>query len=341
MLTGLLIGHTQAQPGLKGTYYSGTNFETKVLTRIDPQISFDWTGRSPVSGLGKSYYSIRWTGKLLAPVSGRYVFNAKVDDGIRIWVGNRQVMDAWQLNDSKRFTGAVTLKAGQYYDLKIDYFNDLLGGVIELFWQRPDEVNPPFSSGKPISGQYLYQTIPTPPKPVVPPKPTTKPAVVVAPTPKPAPKPVVVPPKPESVVAAVIPPVVAAPEKTPEAQAQAETFGSVETGKLLVLENVFFERSTYVLLPESFAELDKLVRTLRQNPALRISIAGHTDNVGDPRLNQSLSEYRARVVVNYLTRHGIADDRVGAMGYGGSRPVADNDTETGRARNRRVEFIVK
>ncbi len=74
---------------------------------------------------------------------------------------------------------------------------------------------------------------------------------------------------------------------------------------------------------------------------LNTTTAGHADNVGDPRLNQSLSEYRARVVMNYLIRHGIAGDRVGAMGYGGSRPVAGNDTETGRAKNRRVKFVVK
>ncbi len=338
MVIGLLTSQTQAQSGLKAEYYTGTNFETKVLIRVDPQIRFDWRGRSPAAGMGSSYFSVRWTGKLLAPASGQYIFSALVDDGIRVWVGNRKVIDAWALHDDESFKGAVVLEAGKYYDLRVDYFNDLLEGKINLLWQRPDEINLPFSNGTTISGQYLYQKIPTSPRPVVPPKPITKPTVVVAPTPKPAPKPVVVPPKPKPVVAAVIPPVVvAAPEKTPE----AETFGSVETGKMLVLENVFFERSNYVLLPESFAELDKLVRTLRQNPAVRINIAGHTDNVGDPRLNQSLSEYRARVVMNYLIRHGIAGDRVGATGYGGSRPVAGNDTETGRAKNRRVEFVVK
>ncbi len=339
VVTGLLAGQLLAQPGLKGEYYNGTSFETKVLTRTDPQIAFDWTGRSPVNGIGESYYSVRWTGKLLAPASGRYVFNAKVDDGIRIWVGNQKVMDVWQLNDYKRFTGSVVLQAGQYYDLRVDYFNDMLGGVIELFWQLPNEPKRPFSNGIAIGGQYLYQKVPVTVKPVVaPPKPAPKPVSAAVSVEKPLPKPVALPPKPRPVVAAVIPPVVvAAPEKKPE----TETFGSVETGKTLVLENVFFEQSNYVLLPESFAELDKLVRTLRQNPAVRIDIAGHTDNVGDPRLNQSLSEYRARVVKNYLTQHGIADNRVEAAGYGGSRPVAGNDTEAGRARNRRVTFMVR
>ncbi len=352
MLIGLICPAVLAQPGMIAEYYNGTNFETKVLTRIDPQINFNWAGRSPGAGMGVSYFSVRWTGKLLAPVSGKYTFSALVDDGIRVWVGNRKVIDAWALHDDENFVGSVILEAGKYYDLRVDYFNDMLEGKIELQWHRPDEVNkrspvierygrsvpgPPIYQS--IDARYLYRTVPFPPKPVVtPPKPVIKPIAVAKPTPKPLPKPAALPPKPTPVVAAVSPPaVVTAPEKKPE----TETFGSVETGKTLVLENVFFEQSNYVLLPESFAELDKLVRTLRQNPAVRIDIAGHTDNVGDPRLNQSLSEYRARVVKNYLTQHGITDERVESAGYGGSRPVAGNDTEAGRARNRRVTFTVK
>src|SRR5205085_5943453 len=115
----------------------------------------------------------------------------------------------------------------------------------------------------------------------------------------------------------------------------------LEMGQSLVLKSVLFEQSTYVLLPESFSELDKLVRTLQQNPALRIEITGHTDNVGDPRLNQSLSEYRARVVMHYLNRHGIAENRVDAKGYGGSRPLTGNTTERERAQNRTDEAVEK
>ena len=108
-----------------------------------------------------------------------------------------------------------------------------------------------------------------------------------------------------------------------------------------VLQHVQFEQSSYILLSGSFPELDKLVQMLRANPAWRIELIGHTDNVGDPRVNQTLSEYRARIVMNYLTRHGVAEDRIDTKGYGGSRPVSGNDTEAGRAKNRRVEFVVK
>lgn len=361
LASGLAIPPALAQPGLKGEYYNGTNFETKVATRIDPQISFNWNGRNPVPGIGLSYFSVRWTGKLYAPVSGKYDFSATVDDGIRVWVGNRRVIDAWGLHDDVNVRGSIMLEAGNYYDLRVDYFNDLLEGKIDMLWHRPDDANQQQvtlnqygrpvvrpDGYRPIDAQYLYRTAPVPPKRAVPlPKPAVKP-IAVAPKPKPVRKPVSTPvvtakPRPTLVVAAAplpTPPpsaTLAAAEKKPV----NETFGALETGKSLVLENVFFEQSKYVLLPESYAELDKLVRTLQQNPAVRIEIAGHTDNVGDPRLNQSLSEYRARVVMNYLTRHGIGGDRVEATGYGGSRPLTSNDTETNRAKNRRVAFVVK
>lgn len=346
-----------AQSGLVGEYYTGTNFEHKVLTRVDPKIRFDWTGRKPVPGLGESYFSVRWTGKLLAPVSGKYDFSALVDDGIRVWVGNRKIIDAWALHNSDHFKGSVVLEAGKYYDLRVDYFNDLLGGVIDLVWCRPDEISkvPPLrdAAGKPVSdpttyhtidGQFLYRTVPPAPKPVaavVPPRPAPRPvATVITQQVKPAVKPVDMPVAVRKSVAVPTPPPAATPA-VPAKTSSAETFSALEAGKALLLQAVYFEQSTYVLLPESFPELDKLVRTLQQNPAVRISIVGHTDNVGDPRLNQALSEYRARVIMNYLTRHGIADDRVEATGYGGSRPLTTNATETDRARNRRVEFVVK
>jgi outer membrane protein OmpA-like peptidoglycan-associated protein len=345
-----MTGRLRAQQGLKGDYYNGTNFEYKVLTRTDPQIHFDWSNHSPATGIGKSYYSIRWTGQLLAPVSGRYLFSANVDDGIRVWVGNRKIIDAWGLHDSIRFKGAVILEAGKYYDIRVDYFNDLLGGVIELLWQPPNETRTQTplvdAAGKPltdptyyqpITGQYLYQKRPPLPAPVVvAPKPepvaVPKPRVIIRP------KPVIALRKPRPVVRAPTPvaPVVL-PEKKPEPQISTLP----KAGSVLTVKQILFEQSTWILLPESFAELDSVVALLRQHPTVRIEVVGHTDNVGDARLNQSLSEYRARVVRHYLIGHGIAEYRIEANGYGGSRPDYSNDTEADRARNRRVEFIIK
>ncbi len=105
--------------------------------------------------------------------------------------------------------------------------------------------------------------------------------------------------------------------------------------------NVFFAQSTYTLLPESLTNLDKLVRVMRTNPQFRLDISGHTDNVGDSRLNQTLSEYRAKVVANYLIQRGIAPDRLTIRGYGSAQPAASNTTESERIRNRRVAIAVR
>jgi outer membrane protein OmpA-like peptidoglycan-associated protein len=350
LLLWLVVGRAMAQQdqkfGLKGEYYNGTNFEQKVLTRVDPQLDFNWRQSSPARGVNQSYYSVRWTGKLVAPASGRYTFNAKVDDGIRIWVGNRKVMDVWQLNDSKTFTGSIVLEGGHVYDLRIDYFNAMLEGEIKLYWVRPDAKKPLLGffdeQGEPITSRYFR--LPTPPG-IALPKPVVTPSVAVSATPaKPVSRSLTSAPvrQPKPIVTGSLPQPVAA--SAPVAMSVPESKTVVTTApyaKPAILQQVQFEQSSYVLLPQSFPELDKLVQTLRANPAWHIELIGHTDNVGDPRVNQTLSDYRARMVMRYLTQRGIADDRIETKGYGGSRPIAGNETEAGRAMNRRVELLVK
>jgi outer membrane protein OmpA-like peptidoglycan-associated protein/tetratricopeptide (TPR) repeat protein len=113
-----------------------------------------------------------------------------------------------------------------------------------------------------------------------------------------------------------------------------------EKGASVVLNNIFFETASAMLLPESDSELDKLFKLLEQNPSMNVEISGHTDNVGSAESNQQLSEQRALSVVDYLQRKGIATSRMTAKGYGAKMPVADNNKEEGRARNRRTEFKV-
>jgi outer membrane protein OmpA-like peptidoglycan-associated protein len=331
---GLLSGPVMAQLGMKGEYYNGTNFEEKVLTRIDPLINFNWFQRSPAPGVRQSYFSVRWTGKLLAPTSGKYEFSAQVDDGIRVWVGTKKIIDGWELHDNASFKGSIILEAGKYYELRVDYFNAMLEGTINLLWEVPDESKSLFGdSFKPIGGQYLYQTIPKAKPVAVKQNKELPPVKVASQTSKPMPlrKPV----QENKPSVTTIPPKSA--PTTPisqEKQPESNMFNQLEVGKALILKNVFFEQSKY-------PELDKLARTMQQNPTIRIEISGHTDNVGDPRLNASLSEFRAKVVMNYLARHGIAENRIETKGYGGTRPLVGNTTESEQEQNRRVEFVVK
>lgn len=332
--------HVQAQHGLQGEYYNGQNFERKVLTRIDPQINFSWRGSSPGPNVDDSYYSVRWTGKLHPPATGVYQFSAKVDDGVRIWVGGRLIVDAWGLHDSGSFRGNVKLEGGKFYDLKIEYFNAMLEGEVQVYWKMPDA-----DEMQPIKTDYLYKSPALVVKPVavtaktkqeIPPV-MSKPAVTpkpksVAKTTKPAADP------PKEVLTAKIP-----PTATPEGP-KAETAESVryppEKEKPIVLKHVTFEQSSYTLLQSSYEELNTLADYLLKSPAVTIEIAGHTDNVGDPRLNLALSENRAKVVRHYLIQKGVAEERILAKGYGGTRPLTSNANETERAQNRRVELLV-
>lgn len=111
-------------------------------------------------------------------------------------------------------------------------------------------------------------------------------------------------------------------------------------GEKVVLKNIFFDVNRYTLKPESFSELDRLVQFLRSQPQVRIEVGGHTDSTGDKKANQLLSENRARAVMEYLVSKGIPASRLTAKGFGDTKPVTTNETEEGRASNRRTEFTI-
>ena len=106
------------------------------------------------------------------------------------------------------------------------------------------------------------------------------------------------------------------------------------------MNNIFFEFNVWKLRPESFLELDRWVKMLKENPQLKLEIHGHTDHVGTEEYNRNLSEKRARSVANYLIEQGISPDRLTTKGFGESQPVATNETEEGRQQNRRVEVKI-
>lgn len=108
----------------------------------------------------------------------------------------------------------------------------------------------------------------------------------------------------------------------------------------IVLKNIFFDINSFELKEESTVELDRMVALLKENPGLRIEINGHTDNAGQPNSNLELSRNRARSVVNYLAAQGIDAKRLSYKGYGETQPIATNNTEEGRAKNRRTEMKV-
>ncbi|MDH4371430.1 MAG: OmpA family protein [Nitrospira sp.] len=111
--------------------------------------------------------------------------------------------------------------------------------------------------------------------------------------------------------------------------------------EVLTGRTITFPTSSAVLLPEGRSTLGQILPILQQNQTVAFEIGGHTDNVGVEEKNRALSENRAKSVMDYLVSKGVAANRLTFKGYGASRPLADNATDEGRSRNRRIEFLVR
>ncbi len=107
------------------------------------------------------------------------------------------------------------------------------------------------------------------------------------------------------------------------------------------LEGVNFAFDSAALNSSATAKLNEAVQMLKDNPTVNVRIEGHTDHIGTEEYNLSLSRRRAESVVNFLTSHGINNSRLTSVGMGEGSPVATNETDEGRARNRRVDFRVQ
>ncbi|MEI6138100.1 MAG: OmpA family protein [Mariniphaga sp.] len=114
----------------------------------------------------------------------------------------------------------------------------------------------------------------------------------------------------------------------------------IAIGTTTILKNIFFETDSFRLKSESTEQLLDIVDFMKKNPKLVVEIGGHTDNQGSESYNLNLSAKRADAVVKYLVDSGIVSSRLKSKGYGFSKPIADNSTEEGKARNRRTEFKI-
>lgn len=114
----------------------------------------------------------------------------------------------------------------------------------------------------------------------------------------------------------------------------------IEIGQVVRLNNVFFDFDKYDLRPESFVELDRVVKLLNENPKIEIEMSAHTDSYGSDDYNFTLSDNRAKSVREYILSKGIAPERIISQGYGETKPVAPNDNADNRQLNRRVEFKI-
>ncbi len=111
--------------------------------------------------------------------------------------------------------------------------------------------------------------------------------------------------------------------------------------KLNIPSNVTFATNSYQINPALYPTLNELATQMQQHPELVAEVRGYTDSTGSAQLNQTLSQNRAQSVATYLSQHGVMPNRLQAAGYGPNNPVADNNTEAGRAQNRRVEVYLR
>jgi outer membrane protein OmpA-like peptidoglycan-associated protein len=339
--------------GLLGDYYQGRNFEQFRHRQVDAAVSFNLNGEPPAEGLPSEDFSIRWTGWLRAPASGHYILYLTVDDGARLWLDGRQLLDEWRGQSATSYKLDLNLQAGRACRLRLDYCQYGALASIWLAWVRPEQfaqasrdaswrnlwgltANSPVPALIPT--RYLFSRDPTLralPVPPATPQPQARP-VSPALVSKPQPKtkyvvPLVVKPRqpaiqrPASVAASPIP--------VPQSLSVGEQLAG---GQALILPALHFAQSQADILPAAKISLDSLATALAQHPSLRLQVQGHTDNQGDSTLNRQLSQRRAEAVCRYLVEHGVAADRLQATGYGGSHPIVDNQNPALRARNRRV-----
>ncbi|HEY5960745.1 MAG TPA: OmpA family protein [Polyangiaceae bacterium] len=130
-----------------------------------------------------------------------------------------------------------------------------------------------------------------------------------------------------------------APAAAPAAQPQSRV--AVRDNKIEIDEKVQFEHDKAVILPVSFGLLDEVTKVMKENPQItKVLVEGHASVEGDAAHNLKLSDDRAKSVMNYLVQHGIDKSRLTSKGFGTTQPIADNKTEEGREKNRRVEFTI-
>ncbi len=115
---------------------------------------------------------------------------------------------------------------------------------------------------------------------------------------------------------------------------------NIAVGSKIILKNIFFDFDKATLRPESTNELERLAKLLNDFPTLKIEISGHTDSKGADEYNKTLSNNRAKAVLDYLVKAGISAGRLTSVGYGEEQPIATNDTDEGRQLNRRTEFKI-
>ncbi|MBW7474088.1 S8 family serine peptidase [Paenibacillus oenotherae] len=125
--------------GLLGQYYDNADLTNLITTRTDANVNFNWGTGSPASGVGSDTFSVRWTGKVAPLYTETYTFYTNTDDGVRLWVNGSLLIDHWVDQGATEYSGTITLNAGQKYDIKMEYYDNIVGAVAQLSWSSSSQ----------------------------------------------------------------------------------------------------------------------------------------------------------------------------------------------------------
>ncbi len=125
--------------GLRGEYFKGKDFATPAGVRTDPTIDFDWQLGAPLSGMDPDRFSIRWRGKIEPRFSETYTFLAYSDDGVRLWIDDKPVIDDWHSHFATASAGTIALHQGKRHDIRIEYYEDDISANLSLWWKSPKQ----------------------------------------------------------------------------------------------------------------------------------------------------------------------------------------------------------
>jgi len=125
--------------GLNAQYFDNVDFTSLKLSRVDPQVNFDWGGGSPDPSVGADTFSVRWMGQVTPRYSQTYTFYTYSDDGIRLAVNGTWIINNWTDHAPIENTGTITLVAGTKYDIVLEYYENTLGAIAKLSWSSPSQ----------------------------------------------------------------------------------------------------------------------------------------------------------------------------------------------------------
>jgi glucose/arabinose dehydrogenase len=145
--------------GLLGEYFDSRGFTNRFLNRVDPTVDFTWNSAAPADGMGSDSFSVRWTGQIEPRFSQNYTFTTRSDDGVRLWVDNQLIIDEWNDHAPTNHQGTISLKAGQLYDIRMEFYENGGGAVARLFWASASQ------SQEVVPQSQLYAADPPPPVP--------------------------------------------------------------------------------------------------------------------------------------------------------------------------------